>query len=98
MAVRPDARLPGNFEEIEPVPERRHGIAHLRIGIVLVEGGAQRRDRPGGSEVLHLPRPTDPAFELFRRHAPESPPPACDSATLDAGWKDGPTVAITRPT
>jgi hypothetical protein len=50
------------------VPERRQGIAGLRIGILLVEGGDQRPHREGRGEILDGLRATDPFAQLFQRH------------------------------
>ena len=69
MAVRADLRLGRDLQEVEPVPERRQGIAGLRVGIVLlVEGRGQGADREGGGEILHGLRPADPVLEFFQRH------------------------------
>ena len=53
VAVRPDLRRRSGLEEIEPVPERRQGIAHAGLGI-----GARRgsRSAPGRARGRRSPR------------------------------------------
>ncbi len=65
MAVRGDLRQGRRLEEIEPVPERRQGVAGLRIGVLLVESGDQRTHRKGRGKILGGLRAADPFTQLF---------------------------------